>query len=153
MTTDGQAAALAHIATLDEPRRARMTHLHEVITAALPDVPIRLFDYQGTVIGYGPYRYANSAGKVVGDWFSVGLASRKSYVSLFSMGIRDGDYLVNAVHDRFPGTEIGRSCLNIKDATPVDDDAVRDLVTETWAQYRDGQPPRLPRATPKTKKG
>jgi hypothetical protein len=151
MTTDDRAAALALIEALPEPRRSRMAHLHEVITTALPDAPIRLFPYQGTVIGYGPYRYANSAGKVVGDWFAVGLASRKSYVSLFSMGLRDGDYLVNAVHDRFPGTEIGRSCLNLKDATEVDDDAVRDLVTETWAQYRDGQPPRLPRASGKPK--
>jgi hypothetical protein len=62
------------------------------------------------------------------------------------MGVRDGRYLVEAIHDRFPGTAIGRSCLNIKDMTPVDDDAVRDLVAETWAQYRDGQPPRLPPA-------
>jgi len=151
MTTDDRAAALATIDALPEPRRSRMAHLHEVITTALPDAPIRLFEYQGTVIGYGPYRYANSAGKLVGDWFAVGLGSRKAYVSLFSMGIRDGDYLVNAVHHRFPGTDIGRSCLNIKDDTMVDDEAVRDLVTETWAQYRDGQPPRLPRATGKRK--
>ena len=146
MTTDDRAAAFALIEALPEPRRARMAHLHDVITAAIPDAAIRLFAYGGTVIGYGPYRYANSAGKEVGDWFAVGLASRKAYVSLFSMGLREGDYLVNAVHDRFPGTDIGRSCLNIKDATPIDDDAVRDLVTATWAQYRDGQPPRLPRA-------
>jgi hypothetical protein len=152
MTTDGEAAALAHIATLDEPRRSRMAHRHEVITSAIPDAGIRMFEYGGTLIGYGPYRYSNSAGKEVGDWFSVGLASRKSYVSLFSMGLRDGRYLVEAEHQRFPGTEIGRSCLNIKDATPVDDDAVRDLVRATWAQYRDGQPPRLPRATPKAKR-
>ena len=147
MTTDDRAAALAHIATLDEPRRARMAHLHEVITSAMPDAPIRMFAYSGPLIGYGPYAYSNRAGKAVGDWFAVGLANRKSYISLYSMAVRDGRYLVEASHDRFPGTAIGRSCLNIKDGTTIDDDAVRDLVTETWAQYRDGQPPRLPSAT------
>jgi hypothetical protein len=146
MTTDDQAAALAHIEALDEPRRSRMAHLHEVISAAMPDAPIRLFEYSGTLIGYGPYAYSNSAGKPVGDWFAVGLANRKSYISLYSMAVRGGRYLVEVSHDRFPGTAIGRSCLNIKDSTTVDDDAVRELVTETWAQYRDGQPPRLPQA-------
>jgi hypothetical protein len=71
METDGQAAALAHIATLAEPRRERMAHLHEVITSAMPDASIRLFEYSGTLIGYGPYAYSNSAGKPVGDWFAV----------------------------------------------------------------------------------
>ena len=118
-----------------------MQHLHDVITSAIPDAPIRVFDYGGPLIGYGIYAYTNSKGPA-GDWFSVGLASRKSYISLFSMGRRDGGYLVEAVHDRFPGTTIGRSCLNIKDPSPIPDDAVRDLVTETWAQYRHGQPPR-----------
>ena len=151
MTTDGEAAAVAHIATLDEPRRSRMAHLHEVITSAIPDAGIRMFEYGGTLIGYGPYRYSNSAGKEVGDWFSVGLASRKAYVSLFSMGQRDGGYLVEAVHDRFPGTTIGRSCLNIKDPSTISDDAVRDLVTETWQQYRHGQPPRPARTARTTR--
>ena len=141
MTQDGAAAAAAHIESLDEPRRSQMQHLHDVITAAIPDAPIRLFEYGGTLIGYGLYAYSNSKGPA-GDWFAVGLASRKSYVSLFSMGNRDGGYLVEAVHDRFPGTAIGRSCLNITDPSTVPDDAVRDLVTETWEQYRHGQPAR-----------
>jgi hypothetical protein len=141
VTDDGAAAAAAHIASLDEPRRSQLTHLHEVITAAMPGAPIRMFEYGGPLIGYGIYAYTNSKGPA-GDWFAVGLASRKAYVSLFSMGQRDGGYLVEAVHDRFPGTTIGRSCLNIKDPTTISDDAVRDLVTETWAQYRHGQPAR-----------
>ena len=63
MTTDDRAAALALIEALPEPRRTRMAHLHEVITAAIPDAAVQLFSYGGTVIGYGPYRYSNSAGK------------------------------------------------------------------------------------------
>jgi hypothetical protein len=146
VTDDGAAAAAAHIASLDEPRRSQLAHLHEVIRAAIPDASIRMFEYGGPLIGYGVYAYTNSKGPA-GDWFSVGLASRKAYVSLFSMGQRDGGYLVEAVHDRFPGTTIGRSCLNIKDPTTISDEAVRDLVTETWAQYRNGQPPRPARTT------
>ena len=36
--------------------------------------------------------------------------------------------LVEAVHDRFPGTKIGRSCLNITHPESIDDDAVRAAV-------------------------
>jgi Domain of unknown function (DU1801) len=137
MTDEGRRAALAHIEGLDEPRRSQVRHLHEVILDALPGIDVSMWEYGGTLIGYGSYDYSNSRGPA-GRWFSVGLASRKGYISLFSMGNRDGGYLVEAVHDRFPGTKIGRSCLNITRPELIDDEAVRDLARETWAQYREG---------------
>ena len=97
-----------------------------------------MFEYGGPLIGYGSYDYTDGRGKPKGRWFSVGLANRKGYISLFSMGQRDGGYLVEAVHDRFPGTKIGRSCLNITDPASIDDEAVTDLARETWDQYKDG---------------
>lgn len=137
MGDDGRAAATALIDALDEPRRSQMRHLHEVILDTLPGIDVTLFEYAGPVIGYGSYAYTNSRGPA-GRWFSVGLANRKGYISLFSMATRDRGYLVEAVHDRFPGTKMGKSCLNITDPARVDDDAVRDLVRETWDQYQDG---------------
>ena len=134
----GRQAAQDHIASIDEPRRSQMQHLHDVILEALPGVDVSMWDYGGRLIGYGSYDYTNSRGAAAGRWFSVGLANRKAYISLFSMGTRDGGYLIDAVHDRFPGTKIGKSCLNITKPELVDDDAVRDLARETWAQYRDG---------------
>jgi hypothetical protein len=134
---DGRAAAQAHIDSLPEPRRFEMQHLHDVIVAAIPGADITMYAYGGPVIGYGSYDYSNSRGPA-GRWFSVGLASRKSYISLFSMGQADGGYLVEAVHDRFPGTKVGRSCLNITDPAAIDDDAVRDLARVSYDQYKDG---------------
>lgn len=89
------------------------------------------------MIGYGSYDYVNSKGPA-GRWFSVGLASRKSYVSLFSMALLEGGDLVAAMYDRFPGSVIGKSCLNIKDKDAIDDDAVRYVAIETWVQFKDG---------------
>ena len=136
-TTTGPEAVEAHLDGLPEPRRSQMRHLHEVLLEAMPGVDVRMWDYGGPLIGYGTYAYSNSRGPA-GDWFSVGLASRKAYISLFSMALRDGDYLVNAVHDRFPGAKLGRSCLNIGRPDAVDDDAVRDLATETRAWLEGG---------------
>ncbi len=134
----GDEAAQAHIQSLPEPRRSQMQHLHDVIRSAIPEADVSMWEYGGTLIGYGSYDYTDSKGRPTGRWFSVGLANRKNYISLFSMGQRRGGYLVEAVHDRFPGTKIGRSCLNITDPASIDDDAVRDLARETWEQYKDG---------------
>ena len=134
---DGRQAAQAVIDDLPEPRRSQMQHLHDVILEALPDIDIRVTDYSGSLIGYGWYAYSNSKGPA-GDWFSVGLANRKSYISLYAMGTRDGRYLVEAMRDRFPGTKSGRSCVNIVKPELIDDDAVRELATDSWNQYKDG---------------
>ena len=142
MVSDERAKGEAYIASLPEPRRSQMARLHRLIVEAIPDAPIRMFEYSGTLIGYGPYEYSNSKGTRTGDWFAVGLANRKSYISLYSMGLHDGGYLVEHVADRFPGAKTGRSCLNLKDVDAVPDDAVKDLVKETWEQYRHGQPDR-----------
>ena len=86
MTEDGRAAAAALIDALDEPRRSQMArHLHDVILEALPGIDVTMYDYGGPLIGYGSYDYTNSKGPA-GRWFSVGLASRNGYISLFSMG-------------------------------------------------------------------
>ena len=141
MTASGRDEARAHIDSLPEPRRSQMQRFHDLLLEALPQADVRMWDYGGPLIGYGTYDYSNSKGPA-GEWFSVGLASRKSYISLFSMATDERGYLVEAVHDRFPGTKIGRSCINITKPELIDDAAVRDLATRTWAQFKDGQPQR-----------
>ena len=135
---EGRAAATAHIDGLPEPRRSQMRRLDELIRSAIPDADVSMWDYAGPLIGYGSYDYTDSRGKPKGRWFSIGLANRKGYISLYSMGQRAGGYLIEAVHDRFPGSKIGRSCLNITDPDSIDDAAVRDLARESWDQYKDG---------------
>ena len=137
MTDDGRAQAEAVIEALDEPRRSQMRHLHEIILDALPGIDVGVWDYSGALIGYGAYDYSNSKGPA-GRWFSIGIANRKAYISLYAMGTSDGEYLVEKVHDRFPGTKTGRSCINITRPEQIDDDAVRYLARESWEQYKDG---------------
>ncbi len=134
---DGRRAAQELIDSLPEPRRSQMQHLHDVILDALPAIDVAVHEYSGSIIGYGWYDYSNSKGPA-GRWFSVGLANRKAYISLYAMARRDDGYLVEAIHDRFPGTKIGRSCINITAPELIDDAAVVDLARESWAQYKDG---------------
>jgi uncharacterized protein DUF1801 len=139
MTDDGRAAAEAVIEAIDdEGRRSQMRHLHEVILEALPGIDVSVFDYSGKLIGYGAYDYSNSKGPA-GRWFSIGIANRKAYVSLYAMGEGEGGgTLVESVEDRFPGMKFGRGCINLTKPDLVDDDAVRYLARTSWAQYKDG---------------
>jgi hypothetical protein len=138
MVDDGRAAAEALIAALDEPRRSTIRHLHDVILDALPGIDVGVWDYSGKMIGYGGYDYATSKGPA-GRWFSIGIANRKAYVALYAMaGMADGHYLVESMPDRFPGMKIGRSCVNLTKPELVDDDTVRFLARESWAQFKDG---------------
>ena len=132
------AAAQAYIDSLPEPRRSQMQHLHDVIAAAIPDADVAMFTYSGPLIGYGTYDYSNSRGDRVGRWFSVGLANRKGYISLYSMAMHDGGYLVEQLKDGFGGAKTGRSCLNLTKPELVEDDALRNLARESWDQYRGG---------------
>ena len=132
------AAARAHIDSLPEPRRTQMQHLHDLIAQAIPDADVAMFDYGGPLLGYGTYEYSNSRGDRAGRWFSVGLANRKGYISLYSMAQTDGGYLVEQLKDGFGGAKTGKSCLNLTKPELVDDDAVRNLARESWNQYRDG---------------
>ena len=135
----GKDEAQAHIDSLPEPTRTQMQRLHDILLDALPAADVRMWAYSGPLIGYGTYTYSNSKGPV-GEWFSVGLAKRKNYISLFSMATSESGYLVDAMHDRFPGTKIGKSCINITKPDLIDDAAVRDLAIETWGQLKVGQP-------------
>jgi len=133
-----RAAAEAYLDTLPDPRRGHMRHLHEVILEALPGIDVGIVDYASSpVIGYGWYDYSNSKGPA-GRWFSIGIASRKAYISLYSMASGDGGYLVESIVDRFPGATAGRSCLNIKKPELVPDAEVAALARMSWDQYKDG---------------
>lgn len=137
MVDDGRTAAEAVIDRLDEPRRSQMRHLHDVILEALPGIDVGVWDYRGDIIGYGAFDYTNSKGPA-GRWFSIGLANRKGSISLYSMASGSQGYLVEEIHDRFPGTKNGRSCINITKPELIDDDAVRELARVSWDEFKDG---------------
>ena len=134
-TRTGLDAAESWIDSLDEPRRAEVRHLHEVIRAAIPDADVVVMDYSGPIVGYGTYEYSTSKGPA-GRWFSVGLASRKGHISLYLMGTDEGGYLAEQAQDRLPGTKVGKSCINIRKPALIDDAVVADLARRSWDQLK-----------------
>jgi hypothetical protein len=115
------------IATLPEPRRGEMARLHQLIRATVPDLPP--FVHQG-MIGYGPFHYRYASGRE-GDWFRIGVASRKQYIALYSCAADERGYVAERYRQRLPAADIGRSCVRFRRVDDLDQAALVALLKET----------------------
>ena len=68
-----------YIAALDEPRKSEIQRIHDLIRETVPDLEPHI---RSKMIGYGTYHYKYASGRE-GDWFKIGLASNKNYISIF----------------------------------------------------------------------
>jgi hypothetical protein len=114
---------------LPEPRRSDIARMHRLIRKTLPALAPFV---HGGMLGYGPYHYRYPSGRE-GDWFRVGLASHKSYISLYACAADKKGYVAERYRNRLPGADIGKSCVRFKRVEDLDLEAVRALLEETAA--------------------
>ncbi len=72
--------AADYIASLEEPRRSEVQHLHHLIRRTAPDLDIVMLP---NLIGYGPFRYRHATGRE-GDTARICVSSRKNYIAVYS---------------------------------------------------------------------
>ncbi|MGH2674235.1 MAG: hypothetical protein ACRDH1_02290 [Actinomycetota bacterium] len=60
---------------LDEPSRSELRELHDLIRRTVPEFEPYL---ESGMIGYGRFHYRYPTGRE-GNWFRIGLASRRSF--------------------------------------------------------------------------
>lgn len=114
-----------YIEALDEPRRGQVRALHDLIRREAPALEPHI---ASGMLAYGTYHYRTASGRE-GDWFPIGLASNKRYISLYvTAADADRGYLAESYRDRLPKADIGRSCVRIKRLDDVDLDTVAELV-------------------------
>lgn len=80
------------------------------------------------IIGYGAYRYAGRSGRS-GEWFVVGLAAQKNYLSLYVNAAEDGAYLGKQYAGRLGKVKAGSANLQFKQAADIDAAVLREMVT------------------------
>ena len=114
-----------YIERLDEPRRADVRALHELIRATVPELePTMEFG----LLGYGKYHYRYATGRE-GDSTVVGLASNKNYISLYVQGgPPEQGYVAQRYADRLPKASVGRSCIRFKRLSDVDTGVLAQLL-------------------------
>jgi hypothetical protein len=80
------------------------------------------------IIGYGAQRTANRSGKDV-DWFLIGLARQKDYLSVYVNAVEDGGYLVKRYADRLGRARVGSAVIRFGRMADLDMPVLRELLT------------------------
>ena len=121
---------LQYINSLEEPRRSDIKTLHSLICKTAPKLkPFVLESAHGDIIGYGKQPYETKSG-CKGEWFTVGIASRKQGIALYICSVKNGKYLAEIYQPKFPKLKIGKSCIMIKKLENIDMKAVESIVKE-----------------------
>jgi Domain of unknown function (DU1801) len=124
-----------YLASLPDGRREIVTRVHEVVTAAVPELEVRMWK---KFIGYGTFGYRYASGRE-GEWFPIGLTNNKAYVSLYFCAAEDDGYLAEKNADRLGKVSVGKSCVRFKRLDDVRLDVVAELAQRAAALTKAGQ--------------
>lgn len=116
-----------YIDRLEEPRKSDIAKLDRLIRATVPKLKPHIAN---GIIGYGPFHYKYPSGRE-GDWFRVGLASNKAYISLYACAADERGYVAERYKKKLPKANIGKSCVRFKRLEDLDIDALKALLRET----------------------
>ncbi len=83
---------------------------------------------QQHIIGYGSYHYRGRSG-AEGEWFVVGLAAQKNYLSLYVNAADEGESLAQRYASRLGKVKAARANVQFKRASDLDLDVLREMAT------------------------
>lgn len=75
------------------------------------------------IIGYGDLVQKQSKGRVV-EWFMVGLALQKNYISLYVNAVEGKEYVAEKYKDSLGKVKAGKSSISFRKLEDVDADAL-----------------------------
>lgn len=115
-----------YIAKLPEPRKTEVAALDQLIRKTAPQ--LESFVHSG-ILAYGPWHYKYASGRE-GDWFRIGVASNKNYISLYVCAGDDNGYIAERYKEALPRASIGRSCVRFKHLSDLDQAALKKMIRE-----------------------
>ena len=115
-----------YIAKLEEPRKSEVAGLDALIRKTAPNLAPFI---HGGMLAYGPYHYKYATGRE-GDWFRIGVASNKNYISLYVCAGDHTGYIAERYKEALPKANIGRSCVRFKRLTDLDHAALKKMIRE-----------------------
>ena len=124
-----------HIDSLPEDVRDDIALLDAEITKRMPDASRVLWKgkfWGGSdqnIIGYGTFSYTNASGRDV-EWFMVGLARQKNYISMYVNAVDDDGYVLARYADKLGKVKIGSASISFRSVEDVEMDTLMELVDE-----------------------
>lgn len=123
----------SHIQGLPDEVRSDIEVLDRVISSAMSGLDRVLYvgrfwgGSDQEIIGYGPYSYERSDKSTV-DWFVVGLAVQKNYLSVYLSAVEDGEYVSEKYGKELGKVKVGKSSLSFGGVDDIDLDKLAELV-------------------------
>jgi len=124
----------AHIASLPDEFRQSIKHLDKIISDIMVGHSRVLWEgtlWGGTkqeIIGYGDYTINLTRGKK-SEWFMVGLATQKNYISIYVNAVEDGQYIAEKYRSKLGKVKVGKSSISFKHLDDLDIDTLKKLVS------------------------
>jgi hypothetical protein len=113
-----------YIDGLDGSRQADIARLHGRIRDVAPTMQAYV---ERGFMAYGRYEYRYASGRE-GNWFVLGLASNKYYISLYAPTLSLEPYVA-----RLPKANLGRGCIRFKRVDDIDLRVIDDVVRASAA--------------------
>ncbi len=113
-----------YISQIDEPRKSQIAQLFNLIHKTAPTLSPYM---QSGMIGFGKYHYKYASGRE-GDWFMIGLASQKNYISVYVCATLDNKYIAEDYKEKLPKASIGKSCIRFKSIEDIDLAILTELI-------------------------
>lgn len=116
-----------YLSSLDEPRKSELKVLDALIRKAAPTLKPEMV---AGFLGYGKMHYKTKSGRE-GDWFTIGLASQKNYISLYFCVVDGKTYLAEKYKKQLPKASIGRSCVRFKKLEHIDLAVIKEMIQKS----------------------
>jgi hypothetical protein len=122
-----------YLTSIDGERGEDIRRLDEIIREQMPDAERHL--YEGTfwggsdqlIVGYGILDYRNKSGVDV-EWFLVGLAEQKHYISIYVNAVEDGKYLLDQYEGQLGKVKKGSASISFPGLDVVDVAALTEML-------------------------
>lgn len=79
------------------------------------------------IIGYGEWSYKNSSGKTV-EWFIVGLAAQKNYISIYVNAVEDKQYVAEKYKSKLGKVKVGKSSISFKKLSDINQETLTEML-------------------------
>ena len=105
-----------YLASAPAIHRKDLVELDALIRQSAPNLKPYI---QSGMLGYGRYTYKYATGRE-GQWFTIGLSSRKRHISLYVCATDAGQYVPEKYKELLPKASIGKSCVRFRRLSDLD---------------------------------
>ena len=113
----------AYLDSVEEPRRADISAIHEFITKTVP----KLAPYaEGNGIGYGMFHYKYASGRE-GDCPKIGVVNNKQYISIYICAVNEKGHISEQHKHLLPKANVGKGCIRFKRWSDLDPKVMKKI--------------------------